>query len=472
MRYRFIDRRRELEVLEREYNSSGTRLIIVYGRRRIGKTFLLKHFVRNKDHLFYIAVESSKNIIYKELSGKIKSLLAKPVGLLENIDEVLELLRREYHGRFIIVLDEFQYIVEADPEAPSRIQRFIDLNPDTSLIIVLSGSAVSFFEKQLLGYKSPLFGRRTASILLKPMRFTDVWGFYEKYSPLEALQAYAAFGPTPAYARYINDRLSVFENILNNILRPGSYLYDEALDFMRQEFREPSTYIAIIDSIVNGYTRPAEIASIARVSSKTISKYIEILEKLYILERVYSLGRKRGSVQVEVVDPYFYFWFKYVKPNMSILEGGGEEQVLETIRKTYNEYMAGIIESLIRREILQQMIAQGILRVESGKIGKWWYKGEEIDVVVTSSSQSLFVEVKWSTLDKEEALSTARRLEEKASRTGLQKSINKYMVIARRVEDQRKPVEEYKQYIIVDLLRVLEILKQNHTLSQAVYNNS
>ncbi len=465
MRYRFINRLRELEILEKEYKSSGTRLVIVYGRRRIGKTFLLNYFVRNKRHLFYIAIESSKNMIYRDLSEKISALTGKPVGLLENIEQVLELIWKEFNERFVVILDEFQYLVEADPEAPSRIQRFIDLNPNTSLMIVLSGSAVSFFEKKLLGYKSPLFGRRTASIVLKPLSFLDVWDFYPRYNAINAIRAYAAFGPTPAYAKYVNDNLDVFSNILDHILRPGSYLYDEALNFMRQEFREPSTYIAIIDGVVKGYTRPIELADIARISSKTISKYIEILEKLHIIERVYSLGRKRGNVQVEIIDPYFYFWFKYVKPNITQLEGGNEEKVLEEIKKDYDTYLASIIELLVRREILPTLISLGIIKVELGRIGKWWYKGEEIDAIVIGKTTSLFVEVKWSNIDVKEAYNIARLLEEKANRTGLQKSMNKYAVISKNISDLIKPVEIHNQYVLVDLTRLLEFLKRNRTLS-------
>ncbi len=465
MRYQFIDREMELNILEKEYRSKGTRLVIVYGRRRIGKTFLLNKFASNKKHLFYIAIESSKNIIYRDISNKISTLLGKPIGLLENIEQALELLTREFKDRFLVVLDEFQYIVEADPETPSRLQRFIDLNPNTNLVIVLSGSAVSFFEKQLLGYKSPLFGRRTASIQLKPLRFLDTWRFYEKYSALEALKAYAAFGPTPAYARYVNDDLDVFSNILDNILRPGSYLYDEALNFMRQEFREPSTYVAIINGVVDGYTRPVELANIARITSKTITKYIEVLEKLFIIERVYSLGRRRGNVQIEVIDPYFYFWFKYVKPYMNQLESGDEERVLEIVEKTYNEYLARIVETLVRRELLLDAISLNLINAETGRVGKWWYKGEEIDVVITGRNMCLFAEVKWSGMSKQEALREARILEAKASRTGLQKSVNKYAVVARRIEGIRKPVEEKQQYVLVDLLRLLETLKQKHTMS-------
>ncbi len=465
MRYRFINRSRELEILEKEYRSPGTRLVIVYGRRRIGKTFLLKHFARNKEHLFYIAIESSKDIIYRDLSEKVSILLGKPVGLLEDIEKVLELLRRESQKRFLVVLDEFQYMVEADPEITSRIQRFIDLNPDTSLMIVLSGSAVFFFEKRLLGYRSPLFGRRTATIQLRPLRFLEAWDFYPKYSVLDALRTYAAFGPTPAYARYVDDGIDVFSNILNHILRPGSYLYDEALDFMRQEFREPSTYIAIVDGVVKGYTRPVELASIARISSKTISKYLEVLEKLYIIERIYSLGRKRGNVQVEIIEPYFYFWFKYVKPNLSQLEGGGEEKVLEEVKKDYNKYMARIVETLVRREIIPQLISLNLVEAEAGRIGKWWYKGEEIDVIVAGRDKCLFAEVKWSDLEPKEAYNTARILEEKAYHTGLQRGINKYAVIARSINGQKKPVETRQQYVFVDLMKLLEFLRRKHTLS-------
>ncbi len=460
MRYRFVDRSLELEILDREYRSTGLRLVVVYGRRRVGKTYLLNYFSRDKNRVFFIAIETSKSILYRELSKAVSQWLGKPIGTLDNLEDVLDLIRREARDRVVVVLDEFQYLVEADPEAVSRLQRFIDTHPDANLMIVICGSAVSFFEKELLGYRSPLFGRRTASIKLKPMRFLDVWNFYPRYNALEAIYAYSAFGGTPAYAQHVDDTVDVFTNIAHKILSRGSYLYDEALNFFRQEVREPSTYIAILSAIAHGYTRPSEVASIAGVTSKSISRYIELLEHLDIVERIRSLGRRRGEVRLEIVDPYFFFWFRFVKPRFSLLEQGYTYEVLEEVKKSYDTYVASVVEMLVRRELIHEIIARGLVEGELGVVGKWWYRGEEIDVVVQGTTRTVFAEVKWSDLSLREAMSIARELEAKASVSGLQKSSNIYVVIARRVEEC-KPLCREGPYVAMDLLKLLSYLRAN-----------
>ncbi|NPA96403.1 MAG: ATP-binding protein [Crenarchaeota archaeon] len=431
MRHRFVDRALELRTLERVWRGEGPRLVIVYGRRRVGKTRLLKEFSRGKQTLFFVAIEAPKRVLYTELSKLVEELVGRPVGVLEGIDRVLELVASEVE-RPLVIIDEFQYLVDADPEAPSRIQRFVDQRPEADVMIVLCGSAVSFFERELLGYRSPLFGRRAAAVRLRPMRLVEAWGFYPRYGALDAVRVYSAFGGTPAYASAVDDSISVVSNIARSILDPSSYLFHEAIDFLRQELREPSTYVAILSAVARGYTRPSEVASIASVSQKTVSKYIDVLEHLDILERLRSMGRRRGEVQLEIIDPYFRFWFTFVKPHLSHLEAGLVEDVASIVSESLDEYTARVFETVVRRELAPYIARE--LGIELGEVGKWWHKGEEIDVVIRGRRQAAFIEVKWSDLDRVELARIARDLEGKASSSGLQRSENTYIVVARRIE--------------------------------------
>ncbi len=462
MRYRFVDRSRELSALERLWSEKGLRLVIVYGRRRVGKTWLLREFSRGKQALFFVAVEASKSVLYRELCELVEQLVGRPVGLIEDIDRVLKLVVDEVESPLIII-DEFQYLVKADPEAPSRIQRFVDENQGVDAMIVLCGSAVSFFERELLGYRAPLFGRRSATLRLRPMDLLSAWGFYPRYGPLDAILSYATFGGTPAYASRVDDSRSVLENVRREILDPSSYLFMEAVDFLRQELREPSTYVAILSGIAMGYTKPSEIASIAGVSQKTVSKYIDVLEALDIVERVRSMGRKRGEVQLSIADPYFLFWFTFVKPYLSHLEAGFVDEVANVVEKRLDEYVPRVFESIVRRELAPHIAK--LLGVELGEVGKWWYRGEEIDVVVRGATHALFAEVKWSDLDLREAKRVARDLEGKASGSGLQKPSNTYAVIARRVENC-KPVCREGPYAYIDALNLLELLRASSSSSR------
>ncbi|MEM4442273.1 MAG: ATP-binding protein [Ignisphaera sp.] len=457
MRYAFVNRLRELQIIERAVSGDGLKLIAVYGRRRIGKTHLLRYFCSNRNCFYFVAIEASKHILYRELAKALSIWIGKPVGFFDNIDDFLDFMVKEVGKGFIIVFDEFQYIVDSDPESISRLQRFCDNNKDLDIAIVLCGSSVSFFEKKLLGYSSPLFGRRTVSLKLKPMGFIDAWNFYPNYNPLESIYIYSAFGGTPAYLALIDESRDVFSNISEKILYRGSYLFDEALNFFRQEVREPSTYIAILSAIANGYTKPGEIASVAGVTSKSISRYLDVLEHLDIVERIKPLGRRGGEVHIEIVDPYFSFWFRYVRPNMTRLELGYVDEVLEDVKSTYDIYVSKVIESVFRREIVYVFLKE--LDIDVGEVGRWWYKSEEIDTVARGRDTSVFIEIKWSRIDFREALSIARDLESKASLTGLQKPRNIYIVIAREIEKCRPMCREH-HYIAIDMLDMLYIIRK------------
>jgi len=453
----FVDRAVELSVLEREYKSNGFRLVVVYGRRRIGKTYLLRFFTNGRDSIYFTAIESSKEILYEELSRIISRRFNVNV-LFNRIDDVLDFIRKNTSSRIVLVLDEFQYLVRADPEIPSRIQRFIDENPGVSILLIICGSAVSFFEKELLGYRAPLFGRRTATLRLRPMKFLDVWCFYPRYNAVDALRTYSIFGGTPAYARYVDDSKSVIDNIVENVLKKGSYLYSEAIDLLRQEVRETSTYSSILNAIALGYTKVSEIASLAGISSKTISKYLQLLEQLDIIERIRSLGRRGGEARVEIIDPYFLFWYKYVKPNLSYLELDIVDPVKKRIREEIDLHVAQVLETLARRELVYDILVPRITPLKLVEVGKWWYKGEEIDVVVRGKEKTVFIEVKWSDLDLREADRILDKLEDKALDSKLMKPQNYYVVMARSISGTNKPVEIQDSRVYVDLSRILEQL--------------
>jgi len=196
-----VDREYELELLEQEYRVPGFRLVVVYGRRRVGKTFLLRWFCRGKPCVYYVAAELPYGSLAREFSLAVKESLGLPVS--GDVVEVLEALARLYGGgreKLVVVLDEFQYMVEADPTLPSRLMRSVDtVLRESNIMLVLCGSSVSFFEKKLLGYRAPLYGRRTAQLKLRPMTFWEAWGFNTKLGPVEAALLYGVAGGTPAY---------------------------------------------------------------------------------------------------------------------------------------------------------------------------------------------------------------------------------------------------------------------------------
>ena len=333
-----VDREYELELLEREYRAPGFRLVVVYGRRRVGKTYLLRWFCRGKPCVYYVAAELPYESLAREFSFAVRDAIGFPV--LGDIVEVLEALARLYRGgeKLVVVLDEFQYLVEADSTLPSRLMRSIDtVLRESNIMLVLCGSSVSFFEKKLLGYRAPLYGRRTAQLKLRPMTFWEVWGFNPKLGPVEAALLYGVAGGTPAYLALLGLEASA-EKFVREAIRPGSPLFDEPVWLLRQELREPRTYLAVLRAVAEGKLEPSEAAQAASVDPRSIGRYIEVLEELDIVGRVRPLGKRR-PVQIRFKDNFFRFWFKFILPLRSLIEAGAIEKVYSAIVGELDDYM-------------------------------------------------------------------------------------------------------------------------------------
>ena len=444
----FVDREYELQLLEKLWRRNTFSLIIIYGRRRVGKTRLLMEFARGKKCVYYTAVEATYDTLCREFSALVKRFLRIPISgdLLEVIEGISEIARE----KILIILDEFQYIVEADPSIPSRLQRLIDLKlSHKNIMLILCGSAVSFFEKKLLGYKSPIFGRRESSLKIRPFQFNQIRDFFPKYNLLDLIKIYGVVGGIPAYLEKLDPNKDVEENILS-IITPGNYLYDEAPNFLRQEVREPRTYFSILAAIAEGKNTPSEAASAARIDARSISKYIDLLEELDIITRVKPLGFKK-PVKLIFRDNYFKFWFWYIYKLRSILEAGYIDEALNHILETFDRYISGVFENVVV-EIIPVLYRAKIIKTRPIQVGKWWHKDLEIDTIVREPGRSsTFVETKWSSLSAKEAEKIILKLEEKASKTGLVSPSNYYILIAKEIRDADTPLKLDDHRMMIDL---------------------
>ncbi len=439
-----VNRDEELNILEEEYRREGFRLIVLYGRRRMGKTFLLRFFTRNKKKLYYLAAELPYNALSEEFSRAVKEQLGLPIS--GDVVEVLSAVASLVKERIVVVLDEFQYMVEADPSLLSRLQRLIDEKLSaTNMVIILCGSAVSFFERELLAYRAPLFGRRTSEIRLKPMRIWEAWGFNPSLSLTDVVIVYSIVGGTPAYLASLREVTPA--GAVEEILKPGTKLHDEAVELLRQEVREPRTYMAILRAVAEGRDEPSQAAQASRVDPRSISKYVELLEELDILERVRPLGFKK-PVKLRFKDNYFRFWFTYVHPARSLIEAGAWKDVRNAVLSTLNSYVSRAFEETILPQIAAKLVEQEIIRFKPLEAGPWWHRGIEIDYVMRSPGKaSAFIEAKWAELDSEEAERELKRLEEKARVTGLSSPVNIFVLIAKKLEE---PIIE-EHYVAVDM---------------------
>ena len=443
-----VDREYELRLLEHEYRAPGFRLVVVYGRRRVGKTFLLRWFCCGRPCVYYVAAELPYESLAREFSLAVKESLGLPVS--GDVVEVLEALVKLYGGsgeKLVVVLDEFQYMVEADPTLPSRLMRSIDtVLRGSNMMLILCGSSVSFFEKKLLGYRAPLYGRRTAQLKLRPMAFWEAWGFNPRLGPVEAALLYGVAGGTPAYLALLGSEASA-EKLVREATRPGSPLFDEPVWLLRQELREPRTYLAILRAVAEGKLEPSEAAQVAGVDPRSVGRYIEVLEELDIVERVRPLGKRR-PVQIRFKDNFFRFWFKFILPLRSLIESGAIEKARDAISRELDGYMGRAFEETIAPQLAIRMIDRGLIPVEPRQLGPWWHRNLEIDLVVRSPGKATaFIEAKWANMSSAEARRTLYRLEEKARETGLSSPKNYYVLLARKLD---KPILE-EHHIAVDL---------------------
>ena len=446
----FVNRETELEFLESLWEKRGFSLVIIYGRRRVGKTRLLREFARDKKAIYYVAAEAPYEILSSEFSNLVKKFFNIPIR--GDIIEVLETIADLQEEKTLVILDEFQYVVEADQSFPSRLQRLIDQKlGEKNMMLVLCGSAVSFFEKKLLGYKSPLFGRREASMKIRPLTFPQIKDFFPNYSIEELLTIYGIAGGVPAYLEKIDPMKSVEENI-RIIITPGHYLYDEAVNILRQEVREPRTYFTILAMVAEGRNSPSELASAARIDVRSISKYIELLEELDILRRERPLGFKR-PVKVLFKDNYFRFWFTYIYKLRSLLEIGYIDEAFSYIKENLDQYISRIFEDTVV-EIIPSLYRAGLIKTRPIQVGKWWYKNMEIDAIVRDPGKTTtYIEIKWRELTMEEAKEIVSKLEEKAVRTGLTSPKNYYVLITKQITDAEKlEIDEHRRIIDLEMI--------------------
>ena len=416
----FVNRVSELSLLEKYHASNKAELFVLYGRRRVGKTELLARFCEGKRHIFFVADQVSELVLRANLSAVVNNALFGPgqVGAVYATwnDLFTTLARQSQSERLVLVLDEFPYMVAAYPPLASILQRFWDqVLKNTQIMLILCGSYIGMMEETVLGYKAPLYGRRTAQYLLEPLEFFNAQAFFDKFKPDDRLRTYAVYGGTPAYLHTIRPGQTLETNILNGILERGSLLYDEVRFLLQQELREPRNYYAVLQAIAAGNTRPNEIKQASGLES--ITAYLETLQQLHLVERCVPVTEtqphksRRGIYRLK--DNFLRFWFRFVLPNWSQLERGAKSVVWENaIAPEMDHFSAPIFEQVCQQYFWRQGLA-GRLPFVPEKVGSWWQANHEIDLVLLGAGNAMLVECKWAS--RPVGIDVLEELEGKAS---------------------------------------------------------
>lgn len=404
----FIGRERELDVLKRLYESDGLQFPVVYGRRRVGKTTLISKFSNGKPTIFFTAVENDKRINLQNLSRAIAQFehpdrdpeLAPTFADFQQAFEVVFALARKQ--RVVFVIDEFPYLAKVDPSVSSILQSLIDSNhEDSELFLVLCGSSLSFMKEQVLGEKSPLYGRRTAQIELKPFDFFDSMRFFPDLDPLDAAAIYGMVGGIPLYLLRFQGSGSLRELTEAALLDPSSILYEEPINLLMQEVSKASRYNAVISAIADGRTQSNEIATAAGMSSAEVSYYLKELERIGLVMREQPVVGSGRRPVYKLSDNLFRFWFRFISPYTSSIERNMPGRAWRNIENSLGEYMGPVFEDICRQWLWRQE-SEGTIKKEFDVIGRWWgndpglRQEAEIDIVgVDGRKVVLTAECKW-----------------------------------------------------------------------------
>lgn len=403
----FIGREREVAALDRLYESNKFEFAVIYGRRRVGKTALINHFIDNKEAIYFMGVESNEK---QNLENFSKSIIEYSSGIEAEtsflsfqaaLEYVFKLAEKK---RLILAIDEYPYVARSSKSLASTLQLLIDKYKDTSqLMLILCGSSMSYMEDEVLAYKSPLYGRRTAQMKIQPFSFEETCRCFKNFSDEDKALAYGIVGGTPQYLLQMDDRLSIEDNIKNTYLNPISFLYEEPTNLLKQEVREPAIYTAIITAIAVGASRMSDISNKVGEDSNICANYLKSLINLGIIKKETPYGEKSSRKSIySIEDNMFRFWYRFVPGNNSIIMRGAADIVYWRIEPQLSEYMGAVFEEICK-QYLWKLLLDGNSPVEFSELGRWWgndpieKKQTEIDIMGEQDKKTaLFGECKWT----------------------------------------------------------------------------
>ena len=405
MNLKFVDRAQQLKLLEKRYNDPGFEFFVIYGRRRVGKTELIKHFIQNKSHLYFLCDKSGTKRNAERFKKRVAEYLNKSVIETNDLEEIFShLVNQIKNKRIIIVLDEFSYLVEKDNAVPSIFQVIVDeLMKQTNVFLILCGSSVSMMEIGVLSKKSALYGRKTAHIELGPLDLRSFQDFFPANDIEKNIEFHSILGGVPFYMEKFSDEQNSFENVKQQIFSKSGRLYEEVDFLLKEELREPDVYKGILSAIASGQTTVVEIANKTGIKASDMDKYLKVLMRLGFVKKeipVTYLKSKKSIYRID--DNFFSFSFTFSEPFKSNLELGEITAAEEKLKRDFNQYLGKKFEKLVREEIL---IRTGIINAQH--IGSWWgyyrdkdthqRKAVEIDIVAINGNtkEILFGECKW-----------------------------------------------------------------------------
>lgn len=403
----FIGRKKELSQLDRLYNSGKFEFVVIYGRRRVGKTAIINEFVKDKEAICFTGVETNAK---QNLENFSKCIFQFSTGIesdttFSSFQAAFEyVFKMSENRRIVLCIDEYPYVARASKSLASTLQMLIDKYKDNSkLLLILCGSSMSYMEDHVLAYKAPLYGRRTAQFKVSPFEFREACEYFTKLSGEDKALAYGIVGGTPQYLLQINDNLSIEENIKDIYLNPVSSIYEEPGNLLKQEVREPAIYNAVITAIATGASKLSEISSKIGEDTSVCATYIKNLVSLGIVKKEMPYGESSARKTIySIEDNMFRFWYRFVPENASIISRGAVELAYNRIAPYLSDYMGAVFEEICKQYLWEQLLDNRV-KVSFTNLGRWWGTNPktrqqvEIDIMGEQDKENaVFGECKWT----------------------------------------------------------------------------
>jgi len=401
---KFVNRHSELTFLKERHEQDGFQFIPIYGRRRVGKTRLLREFLRDRPGIYFMADTAPEREQLKSLGREVGEFFQDNIlaaSGFQDWQQVFAYLKeKSRHTRLVLALDEFPYLVGANSAISSIFQKGVDLDlQDSRLMLLLTGSSMGMMEEEVLHARAPLYGRRTGSLEVKEMPFETLAELFPDMPFAGRVSIYSLFGAIPAYLERVIPTLTPLENIRRSVLDRGSFLYSEVEFLLREELREPRNYFVILRAIAQGKQKLSEIINDTGMDKSHVSRYLDILRSLRLVEKEVPVTEKYPDKSraglYRLHDRFFTFWFRYVFPFRGRLEIDQVDNVLEMIAETFDAFVGNAYEDICRAQCLSLM-KKGVMAFTT--LGRWWERNEEIDIVALDETENVawFGECKWS----------------------------------------------------------------------------
>lgn len=420
----FFNRRQELDDLERLWKGDRANFIIVYGRRRVGKSSLLRVFGQNKPVFYWTATKTTNKRLLESFSKELqafknpKSVVPDEFSYPNWESALLELANISMEKRILAVIDEFPYAIDAEPELPSLLQKLWDNNFSRSKIdLCVTGSRIGMIEKHVLSSNGPLYGRANAVIWLDPLPPNIMREFLPQYSQSQLVEVYSITGGVPLYIEMFDGRVPVLENLKRALTSTTSILKGEPYFLIHEELKEPMRYVAILEAMGGGKSSQSEIARSIGIDKTHIVPYLHTLEGLKFIKRIVPVTENpknsRKGIYI-ITDLFLKFYFRFIAPNINLIEERREEKVVDIIAANLDSFVGRAGFEDICRQWMIKEAKKSNLPFDPELIGKYWDSACEVDVAAISKKhKSLIIgEAKWT--GKQCDIQTLAELNQKA----------------------------------------------------------